>query len=183
MSATLIDGKNPHGQLVNDYYDDLIAEVDVYAAEILKNIKDNDAFLNTHDDDDDDDKVYSMKKRIKKEEEKFDETTIEKDLKQDPYNDKYKFEGHMENKEKRLVKDFVRCEQMRAIETLKRAKKERLEELNLVLRTPKTMQETLLGKKFCFCVKLDKRSCEMKFGLLIFVADFYIEKDQIQFIE
>jgi hypothetical protein len=38
--STLIDGKHPK-QIVIEYYDDLIARVDVYAEEMLEKIKDD----------------------------------------------------------------------------------------------------------------------------------------------
>jgi hypothetical protein len=154
--ASLVNGKHPK-QIVIEYYDDLISDVDIYAEEILKKIKD-DEVLNDEENEvleenreEDDTRVTLISLQY--------ETEIETELKNDPYNSKYTFSGHVENMEKRLLKEFVHCERMRAIETLRKVQKERLEELNLVLRTPnspKSIQETLLGTKFCFFVKLSE---------------------------
>jgi hypothetical protein len=193
--TSLINGKHPK-QVIIDYYDDLIAQVDIYAEETLKNVKideyvnDNygqDEFMDNVESDDSSELFYQpVENRFK-----------------DPYSDKYTFDELIEeSKSGLLLNDFVHSERMKAINEIKKLQKDRLEELKLANTKPTTTEEVLFGgNKFCFLVKIDKYKSsvakrfvfakidksdvgeKMIFKLLAVVVDFYLDKEDIEIVE
>lgn len=196
MTTSLIDGKHPK-KIVIDYYDDLIAQVDIYAEELLETIKD-DAIVNepslSHkkhledldlDDQDELDKNYNNSYLYDPFERIYN----------DPYKCKYNFDvspplppsqpPSPPRQTPLLVKDFVHSERMKAINLLKKFQKERLEELNKAIKRPSSVEEALFGNKFCILVEVGESNKKMKmiFRLVTVVVDFYVGKDQFKRIE
>jgi hypothetical protein len=178
--TSLINGKHPK-QVIIDYYDDFIAELDIYAEETLKNVK-NDEYVNDND-------GYNKYIDRKESEESSSELFYQpiENRFRDPYNDKYTFDGLIEeSKSGLLLKDFVHLERMKAINEIKKLQKDRLEEFKLAKTKPTTIEEALFGgNKFCFLVKVDTSYIAKRliFKLLTVVVDFYLDKEDIEFVK
>lgn len=178
--SVLINGKHPK-QVIIDYYDDLIYKLDIYAEEYLKKIANNESF---------DDKNELLDKKL----DQSDEETMNSDLYyqpiekqfEDPYSDKYALDEPLKFNKACMVKDFVHIERVRAIEVIKEIQKERLEEMKSTTSKPSSVEEALFGKKFGFLVEIDdynEQVKNMKFRLLTVIVDFYLEQDDIAYIE
>jgi hypothetical protein len=178
-SSTLINGKH-YKQVVIEYYDDLIAQLDVHAEEQLEKFKNDDDF-----------NKYESKKANKptkefyyKKEKFFKEISKIFDI----YSRTKYSEFAISNETSELTfQDFVHVERMRGINVLKKLQKDRLEELKLAKVKPTTTGEALFGdKEFAFLLPIEESKyieMSMKFRLLVVVVDFYLEKVQIEQIK
>lgn len=181
QSSTLIKGKH-YKQVIIDYYDDLIAQVDIYAEIILEKVSNSEIF-----------KDYDEKSKIE-EDEKINDLNSESNLYfqsieskfKDPYTSTYTFQPEtIEFNETFLVNDFVHSERIKSIEVLKHLQKTRLDELKSAPIKPNSTETALFGNKFGFLVNLNSensKKVKMKFRLLTLVIDFYLEENDIKFI-
>jgi hypothetical protein len=175
MASTLIDGKH-YKIIVINYYDDLIAELDVHAEVTLDKYKDDNGFNKNHEQQQN---VYND-----------DETQNEFEPFEDPYSFKYSFNDELvvPNAHADMVfQDFVHAERMRGINEMQKLQKDRLEELKVAKTKPTTFEEALFGgNKFGFLVEIDEnkfKKMPLKFRVLAVVVDFYLDKDQIEKIK
>jgi sulfur relay (sulfurtransferase) complex TusBCD TusD component (DsrE family) len=177
MSSSLIDGKH-YKQVVNDYYDDLIARLDVYAEERMEKIKDDVAF----DKDENQNLIDKDRMRFLFIENHFIEGKTQSF--RNPYSDEYKLDDEspvISNNAAISFKDCVHCERMRGVNEMKKLQKDRLEEIKMAKTKPTTIEEALFGgNKFGFLLEIDgKYFVEMglKFRFLVVVVDFYLKTD------
>jgi hypothetical protein len=181
MASSLIDGKH-YKQVVIEYYDDLIAQMDVHAEEQIEKFKNDNEF-----------NVYENKKVLKQtldtyNYEEFFQQIFEK-LK-DPYRTQYRFENEeplVTPLPDKTFHDFVHAERMRGINEMKLLQKNRLEEIKLAKTKPTSIEEALFGgNKFGFLLEINESKfveTRMKFRLMAVVVDFYLDKDQIKQIQ
>lgn len=171
--STLINGKH-YKQVVIEYYDDLIAQVDAYAEERLKEIKDHEICESneTTENHEDHELFHDPDERFA-----------------DPYSDHFSLdeESAVMSNSGVLLKDFVHIERMRAINEFKRLQKERLDELKLAETKPSSIDQALFGStQFGFLVNIDKYSQIgkiMNLQLVAVVVDFYLDDFDVQKIE
>lgn len=174
MSSALINGKH-YKKVVIDYYDDLIAELDIYAEEVLKKLA-YDEYLDWEEND------------LKADEPDLYYQSIEKQF-EDPYNDTYKFDDTVDNNTKYItIKGFINSERMKAIEMIKKLQKERLDELKFTKIVPTTDKEALFGKRFGFLINVDDfdsgwKKLQIKFRLITVIVDFYLPPRYVYFIQ
>jgi hypothetical protein len=168
---SLINGKHPK-QIIIDYYDDLINQLDIYAEESLEKISNTDESI------DDNIPPISIWFKIERDPDLY--KSIEKRF-DDPYHIRFKHSLPIKCAQNVLLKDFVHSERIKAINVIKEIQKERLEEVKLAAVKPTTREEALFGKKFAFLLKIDNTSA--KFKLLTLIADFYLDENQVKICE
>lgn len=178
-SSSVNNEKHPK-HIVIDYYDSLISEVDIFAEELLKNVKGTDHIQESHSQDDGDDLNDSNSSNSFYEQ-------IEKKFEPKSSVKAYKFDDHVVQTTGELVKDFIHSQRIKTIEMIKELQKERLEEINALIlakNKPTTTQEALFGQKFCFIIQIDKtRINQAAKSLLTVFVDFYLENNEVQLLE
>jgi hypothetical protein len=182
MSSTLINGKH-YKQVVIEYYDDLIAQLDVHAEITLDKFKDDNAFNKSHGQ-----KMLKPRQLFYNSLGFFFEKEFEPF--KDPLSFKYRFNDELvaSNAHSDIVfQDFVHAERMRGVNEMKKLQRERLEELKVAKTKPTTIEEALFGEnKFGFLVEIGENQFEeipLKFRVLAVVVDFYLDKVQIENIK
>jgi hypothetical protein len=178
-AASMKDGKH-YKQVVIEYYDDLIAQVDAFAEEILEEIKDDEIFS---------EKINERRKRPKDECDDFFHYRNDERY-TDPYTIQYTLDEPVTSSNNGvLVKEFVHNERLRAVNEFKRLQKQRLDELRLSKTKPSSVEEALFGgTQFGILVKIDEESNSidakrMKFRQLAVVVDFYLDPEDVEKIE
>jgi hypothetical protein len=184
MSSQLINGKH-YKQVVIEYYDDLIARLDVNAEERMKQIKDDDEFskyettiinereMKACDAEDNAERGFLGLGFFESIHKRFDCPSRE-DCFQPVYSKRHHGKFH----------DFVHCERMRGVNEMKKLQKDRLEEIKRAEKKPTTVEEALFGgEKFGFLIEIQENLAPMKFRLVVVVVDFFLENVHIEQVE
>lgn len=186
-TSTLINGKH-YKQVLIEYYDDLIAQLDIQAESTLDKFKDDEDFIKGQNQ-----KILDQEQNVVKisdnsfDEDDFFQQEYELETLNDPSIFKYSFvdEPVVKNAhDGMLFQDFVHAERMRGINEIKQLQKDRLEELKLAKIKPTSFDEALFGgNKFGFLVEINESlfvEMRIKFRLLVVVIDFFIDMDHIE---